>query len=217
MPGLANKYFPGSATANYYDLLWSQMGGSDADATHNVDRVKSAKFPNCIIKTGCYTLFADAVERHVDVDQRRLLELPRRHDVAAQGLHARASRSTSTTRCRTRQDNGGAPESGGGIGGGIMLDPYDWDAFYGDSDFDVRHNLNSNVLFELPFGQGKKFLEQRRRAGRCARRRLAARAASSGIARVCRLRSPTAASGSTNWSFIGLADPHRRLTTHRCR
>jgi hypothetical protein len=39
-----------------------------------------------------------------------------------------------------------------------MLNPYDFDAFYGDSDFDIRHNINSNVLLDLPFGQGKKFL-----------------------------------------------------------
>ena len=46
---------PGSATANYYNLIWGQYGGSDADATHAIDRVKSAAFPNCIIKTGCNT------------------------------------------------------------------------------------------------------------------------------------------------------------------
>jgi hypothetical protein len=56
-PALANMFFPGSATANYYDLIWGQYGGSDADATHAIDRVKSAAFPNCIIKTGCYTMY----------------------------------------------------------------------------------------------------------------------------------------------------------------
>jgi len=57
------------------------------------------------------------------------------------------------------RDNGGAPESGGSeTGGGIMLNPFDFNAFYGDSDFDIRHNINGNVLFELPFGRGKTFL-----------------------------------------------------------
>jgi hypothetical protein len=51
-PARANMFFPGSATANYYDLIWGQYGGSDADATHAIDRVKSAANPNCIIKTG---------------------------------------------------------------------------------------------------------------------------------------------------------------------
>ena len=63
-------------------------------------------------------------------------------------LHAVALAATTAAR----------PRPGGGIGGGIMLNPYDFDAFYGDSDFDIRHNLNSNVLVELPFGRGKKFL-----------------------------------------------------------
>jgi hypothetical protein len=39
-----------------------------------------------------------------------------------------------------------------------MLNPYDFDAFYGDSDFDIRHNVNANVLIELPFGKGKRFM-----------------------------------------------------------
>jgi hypothetical protein len=56
------------------------------------------------------------------------------------------------------RDNGSAAESGGGSAGGIMLNPYDLDSFYGDADFDVRHNINSNVLVELPFGRGKRFM-----------------------------------------------------------
>jgi len=55
-------------------------------------------------------------------------------------------------------DNGGGPEAGGGSAGGIMLNPYDYRAFRGSSDFDIRHNLNSNLLYELPIGQGKPLL-----------------------------------------------------------
>lgn len=39
-----------------------------------------------------------------------------------------------------------------------MLNPFDKGAFYGYSDSDSRHNLNSNVLVNLPFGKDRKFL-----------------------------------------------------------
>jgi hypothetical protein len=156
-PALANMFFPGSATANYYDLIWGQFGGSDADAVHAIDRVRSGAFPNCIIRTGCYTMYPTQSSGmsmwtnagHSDfngmtLSLRKILSSGFSFDINYTLAHAR--------------DNGGAPESGGGSAGGIMLNPYDLDAFYGDSDFDVRHNVNSNVLVELPFGRGKAFL-----------------------------------------------------------
>ena len=39
-----------------------------------------------------------------------------------------------------------------------MLNPYNYRAFRGSSDFDIRHNLNANALYELPVGQGKRLL-----------------------------------------------------------
>ena len=156
-PGLANHYFPGSASANYYDLLWNQMSGSDADVVHQLDRLRSTKFPNCISATGCYTFYptqssgmsmwtnAGFGDFHgATVSVRKLFRRGLSFDV-----NYTLSHST---------DNGGGPEAGGGSAGGIMLNPYDFRAFLGDSDFDIRHNLNSNVLYELPFGNGKALL-----------------------------------------------------------
>ena len=157
VPALANMFFTGSATANYYDLIWGQFGGSDADTVHALDRVRSAAFPNCIIRTGCYTMYPTQSSGmsmwtnagHSDfngmtLSLRRILSNGFAFDINYTLAHAR--------------DNGGAPESGGGAAGGIMLNPYDLDSFYGDSDFDVRHNINSNVLVDLPFGHGKALL-----------------------------------------------------------
>jgi hypothetical protein len=39
-----------------------------------------------------------------------------------------------------------------------MLDPYNYNAYRGSSDFDSRHNINANVIYELPFGKGKMLL-----------------------------------------------------------
>jgi hypothetical protein len=156
-PALANMFFPGSATANYYDLIWGQFGGSDADAVHAIDRVRSAAFPNCIIRTGCYTMYP------VQSSGMSMWTNAGHSDFNGMTLSLRKALSSGVafdvnyTLAHAR-DNGGAAESGGGSAGGIMLNPYDLDSFYGDSDFDVRHNINSNVLVELPFGQGKRFL-----------------------------------------------------------
>jgi len=203
--GLANHFFPGSATANYFDLLWNQMGGSDSDATHQVDRLRSAKFPNCIVVTGCYTLFATqssglSMWTNAGYSNFHGGTLSLRKSFQ-QGVSFDFNYTLSHS-----QDNGVAPESGGGVGGGIMLDPYNWDAYYGDSDFDIRHNMNANVLVDLPFGQGKKFMNQ---AGGLAEA-LVGGWSLSGIFRYrSGLPSSVAYSGiwQTNWSFTSLADP----------
>jgi hypothetical protein len=156
MPAMKDLYFPGSATANYYDLIWGQNAGSDADATHQVDRIRSTRFPNCIVRTGCYTFYptqSSGMSMWTNAGYgnfnggtfsiRKLFTNGFSFDVNYTLSHA--------------QDNGGGPEAGGGSAGGIMLNPFDFDAFYGDADYDIRHNLNANVLFELPFGKGKRF------------------------------------------------------------
>ena len=204
-PALANMFFPGSATANYYDLIWGQFGGSDADAVHAIDRVKSAAFPNCIIKTGCYTMYptqSSGMSMWTNAGYSNF-------NGATFSLRKAYSRGVSFDLNYTLShslDNGGAPESGGGSAAGIMLNPYDLDSFYGDSDFDVRHNVNSNVLFELPFGRGKPMLGN---AGALTE----ALVAGWQLSTIFRYRSglPTSVAYSglwpTNFSFTTLADP----------
>jgi hypothetical protein len=40
---------------------------------------------------------------------------------------------------------------------GFLINSFDPELNYGRSDFDVRHQVNTNWLAELPFGQGKRF------------------------------------------------------------
>lgn len=156
-PALANMFFPGSATANYYDLIWGQYGGSDADAVHAIDRVRTSAFPNCIISTGCYTMYptqSSGMSMWTNAGYSNF-------NAMLLSLRKSFSRGFSFDFNYTLAhalDNGGAPEAGGGSAGGIMLNPYDLDSFYGDSDFDVRHNVNVNVLVQLPFGRGRALL-----------------------------------------------------------
>jgi hypothetical protein len=63
------------------------------------------------------------------------------------------------------KDNGSSVERGGsfsnfGNGGytGFLLNSFDPEAHWGNSDFDVRHQVNFNGLWELPFGRNQKGL-----------------------------------------------------------
>ena len=40
---------------------------------------------------------------------------------------------------------------------GFLVNSFDPELNYGTSDFDVRHQVNTNWLAELPFGEGKRF------------------------------------------------------------
>jgi hypothetical protein len=205
IPGLANNYFPGSASANYFDLLWGQNAGSDADATHQVDRIRSAKFPNCIVKTGCYTFYptqSSGMSMWTNAGYSNFngmtLSLRKR-------LSSGFSFDFNYTLSHSK-DNGGAPEAGGGSAGAIMLNPYNFDAFYGYSDFDIRHNINTNTLLELPFGRGKALLGH---AGEL----VDALVGGWQLSGIFRYRSglPTSVAYSglwpTNFSFTTIADP----------
>ncbi|HYR89837.1 MAG TPA: carboxypeptidase-like regulatory domain-containing protein [Terriglobia bacterium] len=156
-PALTNNYFAGSATANYYNLLWGQQAGSDADTVHQLDRVRSAKFPNCIVATGCYT-FYPIQSSGMSMWTNTGFASFNGGTISIRKPFSRGLSFDFNYTLSHSIDNGGGPEAGGGSAGGIMLNPFDYRAFRGSSDFDIRHNLNSNVLYELPFGQGKPLL-----------------------------------------------------------
>jgi Carboxypeptidase regulatory-like domain len=153
---LSNLFFPGSASANYLYLLMSN-GLSDTDTLNQADRLQSVNgkaFPNCVSATGCWTFYAP---------QQSSLNVWTNTGAASFNsgtitLRRPMSRGFSFDLNYTLShsiDRGGGAESGYGSYGGIMLDPYDPKAFRGSSDFDARHYVNANVLFELPFGKGK--------------------------------------------------------------
>ena len=62
------------------------------------------------------------------------------------------------------EDMGSQVERGSGFGNfsnggtsGFLINSFDPELSYGTSDFDVRHQINTNWLAELPFGQGKRY------------------------------------------------------------
>ena len=57
-------------------------------------------------------------------------------------------------------DTSSAAESGAGASGALIQDSFNPNAFRGPSDFDARHSINANLLYELPFGSKKRFFNQ---------------------------------------------------------
>ena len=56
------------------------------------------------------------------------------------------------------KDHGSAVERGTiGLGGysGVLMNPFDPDLQYSYSDFDIRHQMNTNWVADLPFGRGR--------------------------------------------------------------
>jgi hypothetical protein len=54
-------------------------------------------------------------------------------------------------------DNASGLQSGGAYGANFVVNALDLDQNYGESDFDIRHIINSNVIWDLPIGKSRKF------------------------------------------------------------
>ena len=157
---IKNLFFNGSASANYLYLLMDN-GMSDTDNLNQADRLKTVAgkaFPNCITSTGCWSFYAP---QQSSLNAWTNAGASSFHG-ATVTLRKALSKGVSFDFNYTLShsiDRGGGAESGRGTWSGIMLNPYDYKAFRGSSDFDARHNINANVLYELPFGKGKSYLK----------------------------------------------------------
>ena len=159
-PAIANYYFPGSASANYYYGIYGVYGGSYLDILHALDRVPGAfgtANGTCATRTGCYTFFApqgssmptwmnagSANYNGATLSVRRSF---------SQGIAFDFNYTLSHS-----IDNASAAEGGAGQDGAVIQNIFDPGAFRGSSDFDIRHLVNANVVYELPFGKGKPLL-----------------------------------------------------------
>lgn len=156
-PGLANHYIPGSASANYFYGIYGINSGSDLDNLHQLDRVRSTQFPNCIVVTGCYTFFAPQGSalptwtNSGDANYHAFLLTIRRSFSSGFGFDFNYTWSHSI-------DNASGAASGAGQFGGVLQNAFVPSANRGSSDFDLRHQFNANLLYQLPFGKGKMFL-----------------------------------------------------------
>ena len=54
-------------------------------------------------------------------------------------------------------DDASGLQTGGGFGALFIQNPIRQHDWYGNSDFDIRHLINANSIWELPFGRGRKY------------------------------------------------------------
>jgi hypothetical protein len=158
-PALNNYYFPGSASANYFYGIYGVYGGSYLDMLHAVDRIPGAfGTPNntCASRYGCFTFFApqgssmptwmnagNANFHAMTVTVRRAFTSGWSFDMNYTWSHS--------------IDNASAAEGGAGQDGAVIQNIFFPGQFRGSSDFDIRQQVNANVVYELPLGKGKRF------------------------------------------------------------
>jgi hypothetical protein len=54
-------------------------------------------------------------------------------------------------------DDASGLQTSGAFGGAFILNPLRQHDSYGNSDFDIRHIINTNAVWEVPFGRGRRF------------------------------------------------------------
>jgi hypothetical protein len=161
-PVLKNYYIPGSASANYFYGIYGVYGGSYLDMLHALDRIPG-KFgtPNgsCASLYGCFTFFApqgSSMPTWMNAGSADYhggtLSLRRSF---GQGVSFDLNYTLSHS-----IDNASAAEGGAGIDGAAIQNIFNPSQFRGSSDFDIRHLVNADVVYELPLGKNKPFLNR---------------------------------------------------------
>jgi hypothetical protein len=158
-PGLQNQDFPGSASANYFNCVYGDYNSSFLDCLHAVDRNTTSGYVNgqCLSVFGCYTFFplqgssmptwmnaGRAVYHSLTVSLRRAYSNGLSFDFNYTWSHS--------------IDLGSAAESGAGQQGAAIQNIFNIGEFRGSSDFDMRHNITADFLYDLPIGKDKTLL-----------------------------------------------------------
>lgn len=152
MPGLVDSFISGSATANFLYILNFGLQFSEADALHFIDRAL------CAGVFGCHTWFAEQYSTMPTwfnsgfANYHGMTLTLRRRFANGIGFDFNYTWSHSI-------DNlaGGGAETGADQFGGVILDAFGVGNNRGDSDFDIRQQVNANFVYDLPFGQGRRF------------------------------------------------------------
>ena len=156
-PSLANVFVPGSATQNYY-YGWVVINGlSDEDNLNLMDRQRISGTNKCYTVTGCNTFYPNQFAglptwTNNAYSNYNALTLTLRRALS-RGLAFDFNYTLSHS-----IDNSSGAESGAATSGAILQDAFNVNAFRGSSDFDQRHNITADALYELPFGRNRMFL-----------------------------------------------------------
>ena len=169
--------YSGLPALAYWENIFPDAAGGGLTATQAITRAFMSNSPDWITalyeldtscdpacsKFGPYSYFAEQYDSLAAISSIGRsnyngfnLTLRRRY---ADGLQFDVNYTLSKS-----EDMGSQVERGSGFGNfsnggstGFLINSFDPELNYGTSDFDVRHQINTNWLAELPFGQGKRF------------------------------------------------------------
>ena len=165
--GGISGYAPGTpaaptATQNIYDLYY----GNPHNAALALQTLDTQCFPGCS-KLGQFAYYDDQFSslyswRSTGVSSYNALQVTLRRQVGQlQG-------DFNYTYSKSLDENSNAErinefENGGGSAvaySGQVVNAWSPHGLYAPSDFDTRHQINGNVLYDLPFGRGKQFASE---------------------------------------------------------
>lgn len=159
--GKASGYnFAGSASANYFYTVYGTYSGSDLDGLNDMDRLRQSN-GQCISVYGCNTFFPlqnAGYTTYVNAGKgafHGMQVVLRRQFSNGWGFDFNYTLSHSIDNASGAESTNSNSSPGGGT---VIQDSFNPNAFRGPSDFDIRHNATTNIVYELPFGKGKRFL-----------------------------------------------------------
>ncbi|HLK67929.1 MAG TPA: TonB-dependent receptor [Bryobacteraceae bacterium] len=153
-PGAANYKITGSASANFFYDVYNSYSGSFLDGLNDMDRIRQSN-GGCISVFGCNTFFPlqnSGLLAYADAGKSA-------YHAATVVLRRAVSRGWGFDFNYTLGhaiDNGSASETSGGA---ALQDSFNPNAYRGPSDFDSRHTVTADFVYELPVGHGKTFLD----------------------------------------------------------
>jgi hypothetical protein len=157
-PGVANAFFNGSTAANYFYGIYGVYGGSYLDMLHSADRIPGEYTPGntCATKFGCFTFFApqgSSMPTWMNAGDAN-------YDAGTLSIRRAFSSGLSMDFNYTLShsiDNASAAEGAAAQDGAVIQNIFNPGQFRGSSDFDIRNQVNIDVVYELPVGKGKPF------------------------------------------------------------
>jgi hypothetical protein len=155
-PGLKNTDFPGSASANYFSCVYNDYNGSFLDCLHALDRNTTSSYVNgkCLSVHGCYTFFptqGSSMPTWMNAGRAQFHGLT----VSLRRAYSNGLSFDFNYTWSHSIDYASAAESGAGKQGAAIQNIFNVKEFRGSSDFDIRHNISANFLYELPIGRNK--------------------------------------------------------------
>jgi hypothetical protein len=159
IPGLANHYIPGSASANLFYDAYAEYAGSWTDTINDTDRIRQAN-GTCIVSSGCNTFFplqASAIKTFTNAGKSAyngLIVTLRRTVTDGWGYDFNYTFSHAI-------DNGSGSEGGatsGTTGITNLQNAFAPNEGLGPADYDARQQITADAVVQLPVGKGKHFL-----------------------------------------------------------